>query len=46
MVVPVDPAGDGELDVGEGLVGAWWKTLVAMLSVLNRPMIDSISPLS
>lgn len=46
VVVPLDPAGCRELDVGEGLVGPAWKTLVPMHSVLYRPMIDSIRALS
>ena len=36
MVVPVDPAGGGVFDVGDGLVGPLWNTVVVMQSVLNR----------
>ena len=46
VVAPVDPAGSDVLDVfHEGLVGPSWKTVVAIASVLNSPMIDSIRAL-
>jgi hypothetical protein len=45
VVVPVDPAGSDVLDVGEGLVGAVVEDVVAIASVLNSPMIDSIRAL-
>jgi hypothetical protein len=34
VVVPVDPAGGGVLDVTDGPVAAKWKTVVRMHSVL------------
>ena len=47
VVPPVDPAGGGVLDVGEGLaVGRCGRTGVRMHSVLYSPMIDSIRALS
>jgi hypothetical protein len=46
VVVPVDPSRGRVLDVGECPVRAVVEAVVAIASVLNRPMIDSIRALS
>ena len=46
VVVPVDPAGGGERDVGDGPVRLFVEDGGAMHSVLNSPMTVAIRALS